>query len=133
MSHGTDWWGVCTRIPFYYRTNLTYTTSQKHARMYPTLVRIALDVCPVPASSVPCERLFSGGGETATDNRARLGAERFEQVQVMKHVWRNSIVDFAATNSDIFEDVFLEDFHELYRIDNKLAEWDILENETIDC
>jgi hAT family C-terminal dimerisation region len=94
------------------------------------LARIALDVCSLPASSVPFERLFSGGGETATDYHARLGADRFEQLQVMKHVWCASIVDFAAMNSDVFEDVFLEDFRELYRIDNELAEWDILENDT---
>ncbi|KIK75899.1 hypothetical protein PAXRUDRAFT_171340 [Paxillus rubicundulus Ve08.2h10] len=39
----------------------------KHTTIYPTLVWIAHDICATPASSVPCEHLFSAGVEIATD------------------------------------------------------------------
>jgi len=66
-----------------------------------------MDVCAIPASSVPCEWPFSAGAEIATDRRSRLGSDKFEQLQVLKHAWRNSIVDMAATNSSIVEQVTL--------------------------
>lgn len=47
-------------------------------------MRIALDVLPCQASSVPCERLFSASKQTAENCRASLGAKRFEELQVMK-------------------------------------------------
>jgi hypothetical protein len=88
-------------------------------------------VCAIAASSVPCERLFSAGGETATDRRSRLGAERFEQLQVLKFAWRTSIVDQAAENSAIVEEVVLEEFRELLRLDNEISEWEQSEDEII--
>jgi hypothetical protein len=92
--------------------------------MYPTLSRMARDVCAIPASSVPCERLFSCGAGTVTDRQACLGAERFEQLQVLKFAWRKSAVDCAATNSLIVEEVLLEDFKELLHLDDEMATWD---------
>lgn len=99
--------------------------------MYPTLSRIAVDVCAIPASSVPCERVFSGGAETATDRRARLGAEHFEQLQVLKFAWRNSVVDHATTNSDLVEEVLLEEFKELLSLDDEMASWDCQVDEVV--
>ena len=64
--------------------NSEHTT--KLSSGYPTLVRIALDVLPCRASSVPCERLFSASKRTAVDRRASLGAE---ELQVMKFAWRH--------------------------------------------
>ncbi|KIM61894.1 hypothetical protein SCLCIDRAFT_120712 [Scleroderma citrinum Foug A] len=63
-----DWWG-------------------KHCLIYPTLFLMAQDVCRIPASSVPCEHLFSAGGQIATDRRSRLGSDQFEQLQILKHGW----------------------------------------------
>ncbi|KDQ06049.1 hypothetical protein BOTBODRAFT_79287, partial [Botryobasidium botryosum FD-172 SS1] len=51
---------------------------------YPTLARIALDVLPTQATSVPCEAAFSGGERTADKRQMRLGRELFEQLQVCK-------------------------------------------------
>jgi hypothetical protein len=65
--------------------SLTYL--QRHQNQFPTLAAIALDVLPIPATSVPCERLFSSAKLTAVDRRARLGAERFEELQLMKWAW----------------------------------------------
>ncbi|EIW73844.1 hypothetical protein CONPUDRAFT_27963, partial [Coniophora puteana RWD-64-598 SS2] len=61
---------------------------------YPTLSRIALDILPIQASSVPCERLFSAAKEIATDKRARLSLVRFEQLQMLKHAWKPEVIDF---------------------------------------
>ena len=89
---------------------------QAHAKLYPTLARIALDILPSQASSVPCEHVFSGSKLTATDHRARLKAEIFEQLQVLKGVLRSQVVNFAELSSremvmvmDEFEDIFLAD------------------------
>ncbi|KIK77280.1 hypothetical protein PAXRUDRAFT_167380 [Paxillus rubicundulus Ve08.2h10] len=59
----------------------------EHSSIYPTLARIAWDVCVIPASLVLCKHLFSAGAEIATDHHARLGGESFEELQVMKHAW----------------------------------------------
>jgi hypothetical protein len=102
--------------------------------MYPTLSRIARDVCAIPASSVPCERLFSGGAETATDRRARLGAERFEQLQVLKFAWRKSAVDRTAANSVVVEEVeevLSKEFKELLHLDDEMAKWDCPAGEVV--
>jgi hAT family C-terminal dimerisation region len=114
-------------LEFYplYTLLITYfACMQKHSHLYPTLARIACDVCPIPASSVPCERLFSGGAETATDRCSRLGTDRFEQLQMLKHEWRGNIVDFATYNSITAEEVWMDDFHEIYQIDKEMAESD---------
>jgi hypothetical protein len=64
-----------------------------HAKLYPTLAKIALDVLPAQASSVPCEHLFSAGKEIAVVRRVQLGVDRFEQLQVLKFAWRKGLVD----------------------------------------
>ncbi|KIM52087.1 hypothetical protein SCLCIDRAFT_32920 [Scleroderma citrinum Foug A] len=83
----------------------------KHADIYPTLARIAKDVCAIPAMSDPCEHLFSGGSKIATDRRSWLGMDKFEHLQVLKHAWRSSINDYAATNSITVESVDINEVH----------------------
>ena len=80
---------------------------------------------PAQASSVPCERLFSAGKETAADRRSRLGAERFEQLQVMKFAWRNNMKDYAAMNQDCEEEVDLSIYEDLLSQDHREANLDI--------
>lgn len=87
-----------------------------------------MDVCAIPATSVPCERLFSAGAEIATDCRSRLGSERFEHIQVLKHAWHHHIVNHAAVNSDD-AGIFLNEFKEILVMDAELAEWDVYEQE----
>ena len=59
------WWQVSQRQlqPSY--SILCLTLLQEHAVLYLTLSRIALDVLPCQASSVPCERLFLASKQTA--------------------------------------------------------------------
>jgi hypothetical protein len=64
---------------------------------------------------VPCERLFSAGKHVADDHRSRLGAEKFEKLQIMKSAWRNKITDLAALNSNFIE---MHEFEELLDADN---------------
>jgi hypothetical protein len=93
----------------------------KHATIYPTLARIAQDICAIPASSVPCECLFSAGAEIATDCRSCLGAEKFEELQILQCMWRRSIVDRAAFNSNEVADIYLQEYKELYKLDKELT------------
>jgi hAT family C-terminal dimerisation region len=96
--------------------------------LYPTLRRIALDYLACQASSVPCEHLFSAGGEVATKRRARLGAVRFEELQMMKFAWRNNIGDLAAWNSSQVEEIEDEatQYEDMLVADQDLDEWDKL-------
>lgn len=88
--------------------------------------RIALDYLPCQASSVPCERLFSGGGEIATKRRAQLGANQFEELQVMKFAWRNNIEDWAAWNSAAVEEVdeIEKEYGDFLVADEEQQAWD---------
>lgn len=99
---------------------------QAHAREFPTLARIALDILPIQASSVPCERLFSAAKEIATDKRSRLGPTRFEQLQMLKHAWKKDIVDLALWNLGQEEDIVyvLDDFEELCLLDEAMKKDD---------
>ena len=78
------------------------------------------------ASSVPSERLFSSSGETADDQRARLGPVRFEEAQFMKWHWRQDAVDFAKTNEEAVEDINLSEFEGLLAADESEAALDKL-------
>jgi uncharacterized Zn finger protein len=88
------------------------------------LARIALDILPSQASSVPCERVFSSSKLTATDRRARLKAETFEQLQMLKAAWRAEVVDLSQLNSEIVEEVPDQEFEDLFLADEELMRWD---------
>jgi hAT family protein len=46
-----------------------------HADTYPRLARIARDYLAIPATSVPAERVFSGGADLITDKRGSLNED----------------------------------------------------------
>jgi hypothetical protein len=94
------------------------------------LARIALDVLPSQASSVPCERVFSSSKLTATDRRARLKAEVFEQLQIVKGAWRAQIINLAQQNSEEPEEV-IDEFEDLFHADEELRQWDEDEISTV--
>lgn len=122
-----EWWSVCNSFVNLGGALLTPKPHQKNHHRFPTLARIALDVLPSQASSVACERLFSGSKQTATDRRARLGAIRFEQLQMLKSAWRGSVVDIAKLNSQEIEVVTDEEmlpFIELLQEDSDSASWE---------
>ena len=109
---------------------MSHVRFQDNGHRYPTLRRVALDFLPCQASSVPCERLFSGGGEIATKRRARLGADRFEELQMMKFTWRNNIGDLAAWNSAQVEEVDeMKEYEDFLIGDQEQCDWDLDEDE----
>jgi hypothetical protein len=75
------------------------------------------------ASSVPCERLFSGTKQTATDRRALLGNQRFEELTVMKFAWKMNLWDLAAWNSVQIEDIQMMEFEEMLVDDDEEDKW----------
>src|SRR5271156_5690875 len=97
---------------------------QDHARIYPTLAHIALDVLPSQASSVPCERIFSGTKQIATDRRACLGPIVFEELTIMKSAWGPNLCNVAAFNKAQVEEVGLDEFEQMLIEDVDLEEWD---------
>lgn len=94
---------------------------KKHAQEFPTLARLAIDILPIQASSVPCERLFSSAKEITTDKRSRLGPVRFEQLQMLKHHWRSGIIDLALWNLGHEEEMVyvIEDFEDMLQVDEE--------------
>ena len=98
----------------------------------PTLARIALDILPIPASSVPCERLFSAAKEVADDFHSCLGSKKFEELQIMKFAWRNTVPDLAAWNSNEVEEIntsIIGKYKALLNNDNWQADF----NNNLDC
>ena len=90
---------------------------QDNHDVFPTLGRIALDVLAAQASSVPCEQLFSASKQTADDQRAHLGASRFEELQLMKFAWRWNITNLAAWNSGLVEKIDLSLYCDMLAVD----------------
>jgi hAT family C-terminal dimerisation region len=43
-----------------------------------------MDVLPIQASAVPCERIFSSSKETTTNRRNHLGPRMMEALQLLK-------------------------------------------------
>ena len=99
---------------------------QEHAWLYPTLARIALDVLPSQASSIPTEWLFSGGKVTVDDKHARLGCKKFEEIELMKFSWRKGLDDLAGNNTNVVKEVDLVPFHDHLCEDEDADKWDVV-------
>ena len=118
--------GMCQCCTLIVIDSTDYDFLQNNGELYPTLHRIALNYLPCQASSVPCKHLFSAGGEIATKRQAQLGAEQFEELQMMKFAWRNNIGDLAAWNSAQVEQVDNEmrEYEDMLAADRDFEEWD---------
>jgi hypothetical protein len=95
-----------------------------HAHVCQTLARIALDILPSQALSIPCERLFSGTKQIATDHQASLGPVVFEEVTIMKSAWGSGLGDVAAWNAAQIEEVGKFNFEQMLVDNGNQEEWD---------
>ena len=57
---------------------------------YPSIFKLAMDILPIQASSVPCERIFSSSKETTTARRNRISPELMEELQMLKFSFKHS-------------------------------------------
>ena len=80
-----------------------------HTTRYPTLARIALDILPIPGSSVSCERLFSRTKQVTTDRRSSIGPDLIEALECLQYNWKGNIIDWARVNSRSIEEVDVDD------------------------
>jgi len=55
-----------------------------HAGEYPCLARIARDYLAIPATSVPAERVFSGGADLITKKRGSLNEDTIQACMCLK-------------------------------------------------
>ncbi|KAJ7831600.1 hypothetical protein B0H14DRAFT_2365093, partial [Mycena olivaceomarginata] len=62
---------------------------------FTTLFRVALDVLPVQALAVPCERVFSSSKETDALRRGNLSPTVMEMLQILKFIYRNGRISFT--------------------------------------
>jgi hypothetical protein len=60
-----------------------------------------------------------------------LGAERFEELQIMKSAWRNNVTDLASSNLAQVEEVDngTKEYEDLLATDKEQGEWDQTEDE----
>ena len=77
-------------------------------QIYPLLFKVALDILPVQASSVPCERIFSSSKETCTLRRNLLSAALLEVLQVLKYLYKQERLDFMSQWMSCEEDYSIE-------------------------
>lgn len=79
-----------------------------------------MDVIPIQASAVPCERVFSSAKETITDRRNRIAPKLMEALQMLKFSVRHGRgLDFTSGTSRSAE---LEDLETRERIETSVPD-----------
>lgn len=67
------------------RTNDPLVWWESRKQMYPLLYDIMLKRLCIPATSVPCERIFSKAGQICTDKRSRLTSKKLSFILFLNH------------------------------------------------
>ena len=94
-----------------------------HTTRYLTLARLALDILPIPGSSVSCERLFSHAKQVTTDRRSSIGPDLIEALECLQYNWKGNIIDQARVNSHSVkevDDVDLDEFSLILKDEGEL-------------
>ena len=78
---------------------------------------LAAALLAIPAASVGVESLFSRAKRVATDQRASLDPELFEQIECLKYTWRGTIDDLAAENEAEIERIEMGKFENMERVE----------------
>jgi hypothetical protein len=69
---------------------------QEHQDQWPTLFKLAMDLMPAQATSVPCEHVFSASKETTTARHNCLTPKIMEAAQILKFQAKNKRqIDFT--------------------------------------
>ena len=71
------------------------TLRKLNEKKYPFLFPVALDILPVQASAVPCERIFSSSKQSCEDHRNHATPKLFEALQFRKHALKKNRLDFT--------------------------------------
>jgi hypothetical protein len=89
-----------------YISDLSLDSSPTHSQLmnwwqlkrfqYPILWKIARDVLPAQATSVPSEQVFSSSKHITTQERNKIDAEMVERLQILKFGLRQEKLDFLA-------------------------------------
>jgi hypothetical protein len=88
---------------------------QEHQHQYPRIFRLAMDIIPIQASSVACERVFSSGKQTMTPRRSRISALLMEALQILKFSIRKGPKDSPLKFTDMTWQEELMEFERLAR------------------
>lgn len=56
--------------------------------VYPTLHKFVKQYLSIPASSVPCERIFSKAGQILTEKRSRITSQKLKEMMFIQHNYR---------------------------------------------
>lgn len=86
---------------------------QEHQHQYPRIFRLAMDIIPIQASSVACERVFSSGKQTMTPRRSRISAKLMEALQILKFSIRKGAKDSPLKFTDMTWKEELTEFERL--------------------
>ena len=97
------------RLISFYLLRLILTSAQVTEKKFPNLFRLAMDILPAQASSVPCERLFSSGKETHTPRRNRIQPKLMEALQALKFSSHNNPLNLTDHLSTGFYPIDGED------------------------
>jgi hypothetical protein len=69
---------------------------QQNRLQYPTLWKIARDILPAQATSVPSEQVFSSSKHITTQERSRIDTGMVEKLQILKFGLQQEKLDFLA-------------------------------------
>lgn len=65
------------------RINDVGTWWESRKMIYPNLYNVMLKRLCIPATSVPCKRIFSKAGQICTDKRSRLTTTKISQILIV--------------------------------------------------
>jgi hAT family C-terminal dimerisation region len=82
-----SFWEVCY---IFNLINACLYDLQDNQDTFPTIFKFAMDILPIQASSVPCERVFSSSKETITARRNSLSPRLVEALQLLKYATKKN-------------------------------------------